>query len=203
MARSEEEIKNLNVAAQEFINSVASMASNLKELSRGIEQETGEASAKSIVQRREFLDLADKLSKYSKEDLADKRKANSFNNTFNKAKSKQVGLEAEIAALNKKGGKDLSNLSKSEIKRLETLVNAEQQYKGIVGRAEDLQKTLKEIDKDTKLFDDIKEIIDEIPVIRKVFDEFEKAADAARKASSEQKMQPKLSSENLLKEVVK
>ena len=83
MARSEEEIKNLNVAAQEFINSVASMASNLKELSRGIEQETGEASAKSIVQRREFLDLADKLSKYSKEDLADKRKANSFNNTFN------------------------------------------------------------------------------------------------------------------------
>ena len=90
MARSEEEIKNLNVAAQEFINSVASMASNLKELSRGIEQETGETSAKSIVQRREFLDLADKLSKYSKEDLADKRKANSFNNTFNKAKSKQV-----------------------------------------------------------------------------------------------------------------
>lgn len=187
MARSEEEIKNLNVAAQEFINSVASMASNLKELSRGIEQETGETSAKSIVQRREFLDLADKLSKYSKEDLADKRKANSFNNTFNKAKSKQVGLEAEIAALIKKGGKDLSNLSKSEIKRLETLVNAEQQYKGIVGRAEDLQKTLKEIDKDTKLFNDIKDIVDEIPVIRKVFDEFKKGYDASRKASAEQR----------------
>ena len=185
MAKTPEEIRELNLAAQEFLSTVASMSANLNTLAKDIEQDTGEAQARSIITRREFVDIAEKLKRYSKEDLADKRKANAFQRSLSDAKSKQAALEAEINELLERGGENLENLTKEEKKKLEVLTDAEERYKGIVGEAEKLKDELKRIDDEVSLFDDINEFGKQIPGLSVMFGEFENASKAARKAAKD------------------
>ena len=185
MARTEKEIKDLNNAAQDFLSTVASMSSNLKTLAKDIESDTGEASAKSIVTQREFVSIAEKLRKYTKEDLANKKKSAAFLKTFEDARSKEAALSAEINELVEKGGKDLTKLTKEELKKLEVLSHAEERYKGIVGEAEKLKDTLNEIDEEVGFFESLSGFASDLPGVGKLFGEFERAAQASRKAASE------------------
>ena len=185
MARTEKEIKELNNAAQDFLSTVASMSSNLKTLAKDIESDTGEASAKSIVTQREFVSIAEKLRKYTKEDLANKKKSAAFLQEIENAKGNEASLAAEINELIKKGGKTLDKLTKAELKKLEVLTHAQEKYKGIVGEAEKLKDTLKDIDEEVSFFESLAGFASDLPGVGKLFGEFEQAAVAARKAASE------------------
>jgi len=182
--RSQEEIQALNQAAQEFLTTVASMSLSLKENARRIASESGEAQQKSIINTTKAVNLAKELKTFTREQLADKKTLSKFESKIADTKGIQVGIEAEIQQLLSKQIATSEDLTEEELKRLETLTNAREEFKGIVGEAEKLQDTLKDIDNQVNLFDNIANFVKDIPGLSRVFGEFEKAANSAREAAA-------------------
>ena len=184
MAKTPEEIRELNLAAQEFITSVTSMAEALKENAKRISEGTGEAQQKSIVNTKKAVNLAEELKTFTKEQLADKTTLAKFERKINDTKGIQAGIESEIQELLRKQVDSSEDLTEEELKRLETLIDAREQFEGIVGEAEKLKEELKNIDQEVSFFEDLAGFASDLPGIGKLFGEFERAAKAARDAAA-------------------
>jgi len=185
MARTEKEIKELNLAAQEFLTTVTSLAASLKDNAKAIASESGEAQQKSIINTSKATKLAEKLKTFTKEQLADKKTLSLFESQINDTKSIQAGIEAEISELLNKQVSGAEDLTEAEKARLETLINSRVEFKGIVGEAEKLKDTLNEIDEEVGFFESLAGFASDLPGVGKLFGEFERAAQASRKAASE------------------
>jgi len=182
--RSQEEIQALNQAAQEFLSTVASMSQSLKQNAREIASQSGEARQKSIIDTEKAVNLAKKLKTFTKEQLADKETLAKFESSVLDTKGVQAGIEAEIQELLSKQVATSEDLTDEEVARLKTLTDAREEFRGIVGEAEKLQDTLKDIDNEVNLFDNLASFVKDIPGLSRVFGEFEKAANAAREAAA-------------------
>ena len=185
MARTEKEIKELNLAAQEFLTTVTSLAASLKDNAKAIASESGETQQKSIINTSKATKLAEKLKTFTKEQLADKKTLSLFESQINDTKSIQAGIEAEISELLNKQVSGAEDLTEAEKARLETLTNSRVEFKGIVGEAEKLKDTLNEIDEEVGFFESLAGFASDLPGVGKLFGEFERAAQASRKAASE------------------
>ena len=175
MAKTPEEIQALNLAAQEFITTISSMAASLKDNAKEIASQTGEAQQKSIVNTAKARKLAEELKTFTKEQLKDRKTLAKFENKISDTKSIQAGIEAEIQELLKKSISNSEDLTEEEEKRLETLLDSRNLFDDIVGKAEDLKETLKDIDREVEFFDDLADATKSIPGLGKAFGDLAKA----------------------------
>ena len=116
MAKTPEEIKALNLAAQEFITTVTSMAEALKENAKQIAAGTGEAQQKSITNTAKAVNLAKELQTFTKEQLSDKNSLAKFERKISDTKGIQAGIEAEIQELLRKQINSSEDLTEEEKK---------------------------------------------------------------------------------------
>lgn len=187
MERTPEEIQALNLAAQEFITTVTSMAASLRENARNIANQTGEAQQKSIINTSKAVQLAEELKTFTVEQLKDKATLKKFETKINTTKGIQAGIEAEIQELITKQVSGVEDLTQEEKDRLEILNDSKEKFEEIVGESEKLREELKRIDSEVSFFDDLNEFGKQIPGLGVLFGEFEKAAKAARTAAAEGK----------------
>jgi len=185
MAKTPQDIQDINASAQEYITALNSVGAALKENAKALASTTGEAQEKSIVNTAKAKDLAKELKVFTKEQLADKRTLIKFENKINDTKGIQAGIEAEIQQLLQKRILTSEDLTEEELKSLELLTDARDTFTEIVSEAEKLKKELEEIDNEVQFFDDIAEFGKQIPGLSGMFGELGKAAEVARKAASE------------------
>ena len=187
MERTQEEIQALNLAAQEFITTVTSMAASLRENARNIANQTGETQQKSIINTSKAVQLAEELKTFTVEQLKDKATLKKFEAKINSTKGIQAGIEAEIQELVTKQVSGAEDLTQEEKQRLEILYESKEKFEEIVGESEKLREELKRIDNEVSFFDDLNEFGKQIPGLSVLFGEFEKASKAARTAAAEGK----------------
>lgn len=184
MAKTPEEIKDFNLAAQEFLSSVASLGSALKENAKNIKSDTGETLAKSVIETQRAQNIATKYKELSQEALASTQKRASVLKDIENLTSIQNGIQAEIAELGLKQQGSSKKLTKLELKRLEHLTNANESFEEFQNIAKKVQDEVKEINEQTELFDNLAELTSQIPGIGVVFKEFGAASKAAGEAAS-------------------
>ena len=184
MAKRPDELSDLNKAGQEFIQTVRSIASVLKENSAEMARVTGEAKQKSVVEDSKSAALGKLLAGYTSEQLKDKKALNRFEIQYTKALSVQAEIQSEIAFYQDKlvnGTKEEQELARD---RIENLQNANKEFDIGVGHAEKLKDELLEIDNKVTFFDNLAEFGKQIPGLSGLFGEFERAAIAAREAAA-------------------
>lgn len=185
MAKTPEEIKDLNQIAQEFLSVVVSMSASLKQNAKDIKAATGETLAKSIVETSKAKKLAEDYKQLSQEALGSTTVRAKVLRDINNLTSIQTGIQAEISELLSKKEVGTKRLTKLEKERLEHLLNANESFKHFRDIAEEVKAEVEDINEQTEMFDNLAELTSQIPGIGIIFKEFGNASKAAGKAAAE------------------
>jgi len=192
--RTEEELKDFNLAGQEFIQTIRSIGGALKENTDDIARLTGEAKQKSVLEDSAALTIGKQLAGLTKEQLKTKRTLSKVEGKYSKALSLQAEIESEIAfntEIINRAKQEGTKISKDELElaeeRVKALTAANQEFEKGLANVDELKDKLENIDKDVKIFDDLADLVGDVPVLSKLFKEFGNAAKAAREARVEDK----------------
>ena len=179
----EKNIKNLNDLGTEtsaVFGDIGKALSDLAKDSKYFESQISDA-AKS---QRSLATNAQKLASFTKEDLKDKTKANNFAKTAAKVAGERAKIESQIRVLTAQR----VNASRAESaildKTLENLRNGVGYGSDIAQGFDEITKSNKELNNNTKFFDNLSETLSTIPgvgpAIAKPFSEAGKTARKAR-----------------------
>lgn len=116
--------------------------------------------------------LAKELEGFSRDDLKNARKREKFQQTFNKAKQEQAGIQSEIVNLLKDdevGRKRVAKILGDQLTTSEDLTS----------EAEKLNKEMKKTEKITGFFQGFENVVKDIPVVRNLFKELTLGSQAA------------------------
>ena len=185
MARTPEEIREFNLAAQEFLTVITSISNNLKENAKEQKVETDETIAKSVLETAKAKRLAEEVKQIGAEEISKQKKRIKIYQEIDNLKSIQRGVDAEILELESKQEVVTEGLSKLEQKRLGYLRDANGEIDGFLNIAKEVKQELQEIDEKTAFFNDMADLFRGIPLLGPLFKEFDDAAQAAAKAAAE------------------
>ena len=164
------DFKELNKEGAEFVDILKQMNAAMMEYRTSLK---GNVDEQAVINKegKKAIDLAEKLSGFSKDSLKDGRSRKAFEAALNRAKEEQVSLEAKILV--------------ATGKRKQILIDQLNTSKQLTTEANKLTKAYQELDKKVKFFDNMSDFMKDIPIIGKIFPEFTKAAEKARDAVAE------------------
>lgn len=164
------DFKELNKEGAEFVDILKQMNAAMMEYRASLK---GNVDEQAVINKegQKAIDLAEKLSGFTKDSLKDGRSRKAFEAALNKAKAEQVSLEAKILV--------------ATGKRKQILIDQLNTSKQLTTEAHKLTKAYQELDKKVKFFDNMSNFMKDIPIIGKIFPEFSKAAEKARDAVAE------------------
>ena len=164
------DFKELNKEGAEFVDILKQMNAAMMEYRSSLK---GNVDEQAVINKegQKAIDLAEKLSGFSKDSLKDGRSRKAFEAALTKAKAEQVSLEAKILV--------------ATGKRKQILIDQLNTSKQLTTEANKLTKAYQELDKKVKFFDNMSDFMKDIPIIGKIFPEFTKAAEKARDAVAE------------------
>ena len=181
-----DEIQRLNDLGTEFSSVYKDIGQALQGLARD-SKDYGSGIKDAAKLSADLAKSAQELSGFTKEDLKDRKKANDFAKKSEDLAKKRQKLESQIRVFRSQA----INATKSEqailSKVTENLSDSADYTKQIGEGFDEIVSANEKLNSDTKFFDNLAELVQDVPVIGKVFKEFQTAADAARKASTEGK----------------
>lgn len=180
-----EELKKFNNEAASLVSSLQDIAKVMGENAKAASEYTGEAASTFKEDAKQAVDLARELQGYTLNQLKDKRSLNAFESKINKTQQDQARTAARINALESKLISAKGEEARLIRASLNNLRDSQETMDEILKNAGQLKGKLDEINKSTKVFDDLSETFAAIPGASKVFGEFGKAATAAREAAAE------------------
>ena len=135
-----------------------------------------------------LVESASKLSKFTAEDLKNKKRAKSFDNQAKKVAAERVSLESKIRVLNSKklnaNKKDKAILDKAT----ENLQNSLDYVRDMEGAYNDIVKSNEELSSNTKWMDTMSEMLGSLPGVGPLISgPFKEAGQAMRNAGVENK----------------
>jgi hypothetical protein len=182
---SEDDIKDIRSEAVGLSNDLDSISKKISSALSNVSKTLGESTSAFKESFNASKSLADAISKVDAKTLASKKEQAKFQDKVRKAQEEATRLEAKANRLRA----EAVNLSKTQALEAYKVARAyEDGADKLRDQARAAGKIVEEFEKlnnDTRFFDSLAEITSSIPVVGKVFGEFQKASDAARKASSE------------------
>ena len=182
---SEDDIKDIRSEAVGLSNDLDSISKKISSALSNVSKTLGESTSAFKESFNASKALSDAISKVDAKTLASKKEQAKFQDKVRKAQEEATRLEAKANRLRA----EAINLNKTAALEAYKVARAyEDGADKLRDQARAASKIVEEFEKlnnDTRFFDSLAEITSSIPVIGKVFGEFQKASDAARKASSE------------------
>lgn len=164
------DFRELNKEGAQFVDILKQMNAAMMDYRKSVK---GNLDEQAVVNKegQKAINLAEKLSQFTKDSLKDARSRNAFEKALAATKAEQAGLEAKITT--------------ATGKRKQILVDQLNTSKQLTTEANKLTKAYQDLDKKVKFFDKMSDFMKDIPIIGKIFPEFTKAAQAARDAVAE------------------
>ena len=184
---STQELQEFNKASAELVSVLNDLAKALGDNAKAAERFTGDSAKNYTENFREAVSLGNKLSGYTADQLKDRKEEVSFLKEMSKVQQEQSRVQSKISVLQDKlvnaRGKEATYIKKA----IDGLKEVDKTLEASLDHANELKETFEEISKQSKFFDNLSDLVKDIPGLSKVFGEFQKASDAARKAASEGK----------------
>lgn len=188
---SEAELRRMRDLQQENLDLLKDQSQTLMQTIRQYGRQSGESTASLNINTRESIKLAQDLSKITSKDLADKNATAKLVEKINKSEEERRKILKKVDDLLLKASLRKAEGTKEALREaaiLEDIAKKQKASADFIGdttrKAKELTATLKEVDKEVKIFDDISEIVGEIPVLRKLFKELGDASKIAREKGS-------------------
>ena len=179
------EMKEFNKESASLVVVLQDLAKALKENAKAASEFTGESVEAYTESTKDAVDLAKQLQGYTVEQLKNRKSQTFFENKLSKLQQNQARVSSKITFLEEKRLSATKEEKKFIDKALITLKETENVLESSADEAAKLSKSFEEINKQSKIFDDLADFTKEIPGLSKVFGEFQQAADAAREAAAE------------------
>ncbi len=128
---------------------------------------------------------AEELSKFTADDLKDKTATNKILKKQKLVKGQLQAIESKIAVLNEKAANATEKEADLIYQTLENLTSAAVEAETLLGSFEEIEDVNDKLNKDTSWLEGMADLADDIPVIGKLFGDFKKGAEEARKAGAE------------------
>jgi hypothetical protein len=184
---STQELQEFNKASAELVSVLNDLAKALGDNAKAAERFTGDSAKNYTENFREAVSLGNKLSGYTADQLKDRKEEVKFLKEMSKVQQEQSRVQSKISVLQDKlvnaRGKEATYIKKA----IDGLKEVDKTLEASLDHANELKETFEEISKQSKFFDNLSDLVKDIPGLSKVFGEFQKASDAARKAASEGK----------------
>lgn len=190
---SESELRRIRDLQQENLDLLRDQSQTLMDSIRQYGRQTGESTASLNVGTRETVKLAQDLSRITAKDLADKNATAKLQEKINKSEEERRKILKKVDELQLKASllrAEDTVQSKKQAAILESIAKKQAGVADFIrdttAEAKKLGETLKTVDKEVKIFDDISEIVNDIPVLRKLFKELGDASKIAREQGSKE-----------------
>lgn len=186
MGSASEQVKIFSKEAEEAGQHLISLSTHIGNIAKGSKDFAGEIkSAQNLT--KQVSKYASDISKFTADDLKDKKKTNALLRKQAAVKGSIQAIESKIAVLMEKAANATGQNQRALEKSAEALGGSLDNAKVLLKTFDKIEQTNTKLNKSTKFFDTLNDFTKDIPVIGKLFTDFKNGADEARKAGVEGK----------------